>query len=122
MYPLFVLPAPFPVHHNFDLFGALFGGLRRGARRGRAEQVGAWAHAAPRHGAGDGRHRLGLGLGLGLGLELVLGLANPNPNPNPNPTPNPNLGGAGEEQEVGMARKAIHELDSNDREVRRVGC
>ena len=32
------------------------------------------------------------------------------------------VGGAGEEQEVGMARKAIHELDSNDREVRRVGC
>ena len=26
------------------------------------------------------------------------------------------LGGGGEEQEVGMARKAIHELDSNDRE------
>ena len=26
------------------------------------------------------------------------------------------IGGGGEEQEVGMARKAIHELDSNDRE------
>ena len=26
------------------------------------------------------------------------------------------IGGGGEEQEVGMARKALHELDSNDRE------